>query len=136
MRYVLSEKTASGAYAAIADVAYSMDYPLWIPIDEACDITAFYTYRGFVNLQIDYINQRVIAVTPDEATYNAYMKEHPDTPQPARDPDIPEVKILQEDNIALKQTNKLLTAQLAAATDRQDFIEGCIAEIAEQVYAQ
>ena len=37
-------------------------------------------------------------------------------------------------NEELEQENKLLRAQLQAATDRQDFLEDCIAEMAMQVY--
>ena len=36
----------------------------------------------------------------------------------------------------LEQENKLLKAQLNAATERSDFIEDCIAEMAMQVYAE
>lgn len=35
---------------------------------------------------------------------------------------------------SLKEQNKLLKAQLQAQSDRADFIEDCIAEIATQVY--
>lgn len=34
----------------------------------------------------------------------------------------------------LRQENKLLKAQLQAQTERSDFIEDCIAEMATQVY--
>lgn len=34
----------------------------------------------------------------------------------------------------LQQENKLLKAQLQAQTERSDFIEDCIAEMATQVY--
>lgn len=39
-------------------------------------------------------------------------------------------------NAELEQENKLLKAQLNAATERSDFIEDCIAEMAMQVYAE
>ena len=38
-------------------------------------------------------------------------------------------------NAELEAENKMLRAQLQAATDRQDFIEDCIAEMAMVVYA-
>lgn len=34
----------------------------------------------------------------------------------------------------LQQENKILKAQIKAQTDRSDFIEDCIAEMATQVY--
>ena len=39
-------------------------------------------------------------------------------------------------NAELEQENKLLKAQLNAATERSDFIEDCIAEMAMQDYAE
>ena len=47
---------------------------------------------------------------------------------------IPE-PVIPPTNAELEAENKLLRAQLQAATDRQDFIEDCIAEMAMQVYA-
>lgn len=43
--------------------------------------------------------------------------------------------VVPPSNEELEQENKLLRAQLQAATDRQDFIEDCIAEMAGVVYA-
>lgn len=48
----------------------------------------------------------------------------------------PEVKPAPKSNAELEQENKLLKAQLNAATERSDFIEDCIAEMAMQVYAE
>ena len=48
---------------------------------------------------------------------------------------IPE-PVIPPTNAELEAENKLLRAQLQAATDRQDFIEDCIAEMAMQVYAE
>ena len=42
--------------------------------------------------------------------------------------------IVPPTNAELEAENKMLRAQLQAATDRQDFIEDCIAEMAMQVY--
>ena len=48
----------------------------------------------------------------------------------------PEVMPAPKSNAELEQENKLLKAQLNAATERSDFIEDCIAEMAMQVYAE
>ena len=62
-----------------------------------------------------------------EAEISDWETEHPE----------PERFITPEEKISsLKQENKMLRAQLQAATDRQDFIEDCIAEMAMQVYAE
>lgn len=47
---------------------------------------------------------------------------------------IPE-PVIPPTNAELEAENKMLRAQLQAATDRQDFIEDCIAEMAGVVYA-
>lgn len=47
---------------------------------------------------------------------------------------IPE-PVIPPTNAELEAENKMLRAQLQAATDRQDFIEDCIAEMAMVVYA-
>ena len=43
--------------------------------------------------------------------------------------------IVPPTNAELEAENKMLRAQLQAATDRQDFVEDCIAEMAMVVYA-
>ena len=47
---------------------------------------------------------------------------------------IPE-PVIPPTNAELEAENKMLRAQLQAATDRQDFVEDCIAEMAGVVYA-
>ena len=46
----------------------------------------------------------------------------------------PEVKPSPMSNAELEAENKLLKAQIAAQSDRADFVEDCIAEMAMQVY--
>lgn len=54
----------------------------------------------------------------------AWEKAHP----------APEVKPAPKSNAELEAENKLLKAQIAAQSDRADFVEDCIAEMAMQVY--
>lgn len=54
----------------------------------------------------------------------AWEKEHP----------APEIKPAPKSNAELEAENKLLKAQIAAQSDRADFVEDCIAEMAMQVY--
>ncbi len=85
-------------------------------------------------LLMDYINTKgfctitvqdgvVTALTVDQEALDAYNKDHPDV--------TPEKTTTIED---LEQENKLLKAQLKAQTERSDFIEDCIAEMAGVVY--
>lgn len=46
----------------------------------------------------------------------------------------PEIKPAPKSNAELEAENKLLKAQIAAQSDRADFVEDCIAEMAMQVY--
>lgn len=62
--------------------------------------------------------------TADEIA--AWEKEHP----------APEVVPSPMSNAELEAENKLLKAQIAAQSDRADFVEDCIAEMAMQVYAE
>ena len=64
----------------------------------------------------------VTEVTLDEEAYNASLI-------PDEKPDAPQTQIEQ-----LQQENKLLKAQIQAQTERSDFVEDCIAEMAIQVY--
>lgn len=56
----------------------------------------------------------------------AWEQEHP----------APEVVPSPMSNAELEAENKLLKAQIAAQSDRADFVEDCIAEMAMQVYAE
>lgn len=77
--------------------------------------------KGFCTLTVQ--DGTVTALVVDQKALDAYNKEYPDIE--------PEKPTTIED---LKNENKLLKAQLKAQTDRSDFIEDCIAEMAGVVY--
>lgn len=52
------------------------------------------------------------------------------TPSPT-----PTISDLLAENVSLKQTNQQLMAQIKAVSDRSDFVEDCIAEMAAVVYS-
>mgnify|MGYP004508107713 CR=1 FL=1 len=87
------------------------------------------------DLLMDYINTKgfctitvqdgaVTALEVDQEALDAYNETHPEVE--------PETPVTIED---LQAENKLLKAQVQAQTDRADFIEDCIAEMAGVVYA-
>ena len=69
------------------------------------------------------VNGKPVECTPEE------IQEQEKANQPEPVPSIP------EEVEALKNENFLLKAQIQAMSDRNDFIEDCIAEMAMQVYA-
>ena len=77
--------------------------------------------KGFCNITVE--DGAVTALVVDQETLDAYIKDHPDVE--------PEKPTTIED---LKKENKLLKAQVQAQTERSDFIEDCIAEMAGVIY--
>ena len=84
-------------------------------------LDAYIATKGFCTLTIE--DGVVTALAVDQEALDAYNKDHPDV--------TPEKPTTIED---LKKENKLLKAQLQAQTERSDFIEDCIAEMAGVVY--
>lgn len=78
--------------------------------------------KGFCTLTI--VDDAVTALVVDQEALDAYNAEHPEVE--------PEKPVTVED---LQAENKLLRAQVQAQTERSDFIEDCIAEMAGVVYA-
>lgn len=84
-------------------------------------LTDYINTKGFCTLTVE--NGVVTALVVDQEALDDYNKDHPDV--------VPEKPTTIED---LKKENKLLKAQLQAQTERSDFIEDCIAEMAGVVY--
>lgn len=84
-------------------------------------LSAYLDTKGFCTLTI--VDGAVTALAVDQEALDAYNKDHPDV--------TPEKSTTIDD---LKKENKLLKAQLQAQTERSDFIEDCIAEMAGVVY--
>ena len=84
-------------------------------------LSAYLDTKGFCTITVQ--DSAVTALVVDQEALDAYNKDHPD--------DTPEKPTTIED---LEQENKLLKAQIQAQTERSDFIEDCIAEMAGVVY--
>lgn len=94
-----------------------------LPIELLRDYTSC---KGFVFLTI--ADGTVVSIAINQEAYDNYMADHPD--DPGGDHPSPEERIAD-----LEHENTLLRARIQAITDRNDFIEDCIAEMAEIVYA-
>lgn len=74
--------------------------------------------------------------------YDEYITEVEDTPglldevKANREALLMEAKANEKSKAEIVAENALLKAQLAATTERSDFIEDCIAEMAMRVYAE
>ena len=86
-------------------------------------LSAYLATKGFCTIVVE--DGIVTGLTVDQEALDAYEAEHPDVPEPDPPPTV-------ED---LQQENKLLRAQLQAQTERSDFIEDVIAEMAGVVYS-
>lgn len=98
----------------------SVPFPYSTSLPDAL-LTDYIATKGFCTLTIE--DGVVTALKVNQEALDAYNKDHPDIE--------PEKPTTIED---LKNENKLLKAQLKAQTERSDFIEDCIAEMAGIVY--
>lgn len=123
--YIIEQiKNESGSYSALQEKSYIpdgyMEYPaefydIFYPADKEC--------AGFVDLTIT--DGKITAVTWNEEAYQMYIESLPD---PETEP---EVKTNEE----LTAENKLLKAQVEALTTNQTFLEDCLIEVGQVIYA-
>lgn len=99
----------------------STPFPNSIPLPDTL-LMDYINTKGFCTLTVQ--DGAVTALAVDQEALDAYEKEHPEVE--------PEKPVTMED---LQAENKLLKAQVQAQTERSDFIEDCIAEMAGVVYA-
>lgn len=98
----------------------STQFPNSVSLPDAL-LMDYINTKGFCTLTVQ--DGAVTALAVDQEALDAYNKDHPDVE--------PEKSTTIED---LKKENKLLKAQVQAQTERSDFIEDCIAEMAGVVY--
>lgn len=99
----------------------SAPFPNSVPLPDTL-LMDYINTKGFCTLTVQ--DGAVTAVAVDQEALDAYNAEHPEVE--------PEKPVTMED---LQAENKLLRAQVQAQTERSDFIEDCIAEMAGVVYA-
>jgi len=105
----------NGSHSSLENVDY--DLPGWAELPTTL-ADAWAIYAPFVNI-----------ILGDDGKISNISKGQEITPDPTPEP---ESKPTVEE---LANENKLLKAQLQAQTERSDFMEDCVAEMAEKVYA-
>ena len=129
--YIVYAKTNSGGYiTAVNSSAFLPDITGWVQIDSGSG-------DKFHHAQGNYFEQPIM----DERgvyRYKLVDGKPVERTQEEMDADYvpPEVKPTDAERILqLESEKKLLTAQVQALSDRNDFMEDCIAEMATIVYA-
>ena len=131
--YIVYVNTNTNGYiTAVNSSAFLTDTSGWTEIDRGSGDKYHHAQGNYLPgpLMTDgrayrykLVNGKPVECTPEE------IAEQEAANQPEPTPSIP------EEVEALKNENFLLKAQIQAMSDRNDFIEDCIAEMAMQVYA-
>ena len=132
-KYLVYVKTNSSGYIiAINSSAFLHDTSGWTEIDQGQGDKYHHAQGNYLPgplmtmggaYRYKLVNGKPVECTSEE------IQEQEAANQPEPTPSIP------EEVEALKNENFLLKAQIQAMSDRNDFIEDCIAEMAMQVYA-
>lgn len=122
----------SGYIIAVNSSAFLTDVIGWEEIDSGSGDKYHHAQGNYFPLPIvttgGAYRYKLVKGIPAECTPEE-IQEQEEANQPEPTPSIP------EEVEALKNENFLLKAQIQAMSDRNDFIEDCIAEMAMQVYA-
>lgn len=131
--YVVYAKTNSFGYiTSVNSSAFLQDLSDWTEIDRGTGDKYHHAQGNYLPgplmtmggaYRYKLVNGKPVECTSEE------IQEQEAANQPEPTPSIP------EEVEALKNENFLLKAQIQAMSDRNDFIEDCIAEMAMQVYA-
>lgn len=94
-------------------------------VPDTLDTSAFYDFMGFVTLELD--GSTVTAMTGNQEALDAYKAS---LPEPVEPPPTTEERVA-----ALEAENKLLKEQVKMQSQQQTFLEDCLLEISDVVYA-
>ena len=94
-------------------------------VPDELDTSAFYDFMGFVTLELD--GSTVTAMTGNQEALDAYKAS---LPEPVEPPPTTEERVA-----ALEAENKLLKEQVKMQSQQQTFLEDCLLEISDVVYA-
>lgn len=94
-------------------------------VPDTLDTSAFYDFMGFVTIKLD--GSTVTAMTGNQEALDAYKAS---LPEPVEPPPTTEERVA-----ALEAENKLLKEQVKMQSQQQTFLEDCLLEISDVVYA-
>lgn len=94
-------------------------------VPDTLDASAFYEFMGFVTLELDGVT--VTAMTGNQEALDAYKASLPEPVEPE--------PTTEERVAALEAENKLLKEQVKMQSQQQTFLEDCLLEISDVVYA-
>lgn len=125
MKIIKSTPNPSGAYPPILTWSGEAPPPGWLMVAETCDTAPASAFGGFLRLTVS--NDTVTAMEGDSAAWEAWKDSHPDPEEPA--------PTAAERIGTLEQENRLLKAQVELQSQQQTFLEDCLLEMADIVYA-
>lgn len=94
-------------------------------VPDTLDTSVFYEFMGFVTLELD--GSTVTAMTGNQEALDAYKASLPEPVEPE--------PTTEERVAALEAENKLLKEQVKMQSQQQTFLEDCLLEISDVVYA-
>lgn len=94
-------------------------------VPDTLDTSVFYDFMGFVTLELD--GSTVTAMTGNQEALDAYKAS---LPEPVEPPPTTEERVA-----SLEAENKLLKEQVKMQSQQQTFLEDCLLEISDVVYA-
>lgn len=94
-------------------------------VPDTLDTSVFYDFMGFVTLELD--GSTVTSMTGNQEALDAYKAS---LPEPVEPPPTTEERVA-----ALEAENKLLKEQVKMQSQQQTFLEDCLLEISDVVYA-
>ena len=129
---VYTKINGAGYITAVNSSAFLSDLAGWMEVDQGEGDKYHHAQGNYFPLPLmtsgGAYHYKLVEGIPVECTPEE-IAEQEEANQPEPTPSIP------EEVEALKNENFLLKAQIQAMSDRNDFIEDCIAEMAMQVYA-
>lgn len=131
MKIIAQNPTPGGGYSPIQDGNLSAVpdgvavWPDMLPAE------VFYQYSGFVTLDIQDVDgmPTVVSYEPNIEAWEAWRASMPPAQAPEDEP--PHEPTMEE----LEAANKRLSAQVTMLQEQQTFLEECLLEMAEEVYA-
>ena len=125
MKIITKTPASNGAYPSIQDwpqLVPPEDYYKW---PDALETETFYQYNGFVILTVT--RGIVQSYEPNVEAWEAWKESLDPEPEPG--------PTSEERITELEEKNKVLSAQVTALSDQNDFQEELIVELANIVYA-